>query len=737
MNHRHRSIILALLICGLKLCCPASGQCATPAKTTILLLNRISLTDLHANAGPFLRAKISESALGLITTNTAGTRSAGNTHATLGAGSPAFSDRPGGLALNFNEKWMDTPAGLLYQQLTGDPSFPAGKVIIPRLPEAVRLNFSAVRTSIPCLLGQVLQENHRTTAVLGNSDLAPTEEDPYYTYARFAPWLAADERGLVSFGEVGVDTLQRTNGLLPWTTNYSYLAAKYREYRESADLIVVELGDFARLDALSAYLYDRQISAEKQNLFTRLDSFLHTLWPLVDWEAETVFLLTPTPTITNLKQGAYLTPCLVWGKNFSSGLLSSPTTRRPGLVANVDLTPTVLHLFNLTTPGWATGRPMNTGFAGKLTALLSIEMKINATSYFRRKVLPAFLNGAAFLLPVIILGAGVLRKLAGRLWANYRAYLQFFTLLISTLPLALHLASQPPLTSPVTFVFLTGGIAIFSTLSSWALVKRRKITPLVFLLPLVLFTLLTIADLLSGATLIKNSVLGYDPMLGARYYGIGNELAGLFLGSMLGILIGLQQLNATPSLSSRAIWLFLTAMAILAAPRIGANFGAGLTALAMALTLWVVQRQSSTCPSRQLPVLFLILTFFIATLLSFDFIVGGPDLQSHFGLLLENFQTRGVTALGEIIFRKLQVNVRLLSTRWTLLFLSGLLSFTVTAFRAPIPRSPFFTVALIGGLVGLVCNDSGLVFSALFFYPLATTGLLSLLSVDAARNSRS
>jgi hypothetical protein len=565
---------------------------------------------------------------------------------------------------------------------------------------------------------------------LGNSDLAPTEEETYYTYSRFAPWLAANEHGLVSAGEIGADTLQRTNGLLPWATNYSYLTAKYREYRAKADLIVVELGDLSRLDTLNSYLYDRHIPAEKQRLFACLDSFLHTIWPLIDWEEETVFLLTPTPTATNLKQGAYLTPCLVWGKNFRPGLLSSPTTRRPGLVANVDFAPTIFHLFNLTSPALVSGRPINTYSAGTFTALHEMEKKINATSFFRRKVLPVFLNSAACLFPVILLGAGIIRKLGklvGQQLTRYLVLLQFFTVVISALPLALHLASQLPFTSPVAFAFFAVTLGIFLALVVSALAKRRYHSQAVLLLPLVFFTLFVTIDLLSGTSLIKNSVLGYDPMLGARYYGIGNELAGLFLGSMIGIFIGLLRIKYNPSFLSRTWWLFLIATVLLAIPPLGANFGAGLTALAMALTLWLTQKQPSTRPGRQLPFPFLILAFFLLMLFSYDYFLGDPTFQSHFGLLLKNFQSRGVIALGEIILRKLHVNLRLLSTRWTLLLLSSLLTFAVTAFRALTPRSPFFAVALIGGVVGLACNDSGLVFSTLFFYPLATTGLLSLL----------
>lgn len=33
--------------------------------------------------------------------------------------------------------------------------------------------------------------------------------------------------------------------------------------------------------------------------------------------------------------------------------------------------------------------------------------------------------------------------------------------------------------------------------------------------------------------LIKNSLLGYDPIIGARFYGIGNEYMGVLVGASL------------------------------------------------------------------------------------------------------------------------------------------------------------------------------------------------------------
>ena len=159
-------LILPLFCLEIMLISPCLGQ---PAKITILLIDRLSLEDLHTLAGPFCAEKIRDSALALMTTNTAGARTAGNTHATLAAGAPAMSDRPGGLALGFEEEWMGINGRELYHQLSGGES-PHAAIFIPQIAEALRLNYSASRIALPTLLGSTLTQNNLSCGVLA----APT-----------------------------------------------------------------------------------------------------------------------------------------------------------------------------------------------------------------------------------------------------------------------------------------------------------------------------------------------------------------------------------------------------------------------------------------------------------------------------------------------------------------------------------------------------------------------------------
>ena len=58
---------------------------------------------------------------------------------------------------------------------------------------------------------------------------------------------------------------------------------------------------------------------------------------------------------------------------------------------------------------------------------------------------------------------------------------------------------------------------------------------------------LIVLDIATGGSMIRNSVLGYDPIIGARYYGIGNEYMGVVTGS---IIIAVCSLPAAKSLLS-------------------------------------------------------------------------------------------------------------------------------------------------------------------------------------------
>src|SRR5690606_1593516 len=117
-------------------------------------------------------------------------------------------------------------------------------------------------------------------------------------------------------------------------------------------------------------------------------------------------------------------------------------------------------------PAHIAGRAMTAGHKGELPTLLQFETKLNTISLFRRKVLPVLLNGVAFCLPLTFLLIILLKIPAFRPVRSFRPYLWLFIVFLAALPVALHLASQLPLTGIPSFVGATFAIAFFLTLLS-------------------------------------------------------------------------------------------------------------------------------------------------------------------------------------------------------------------------------------------------------------------------------
>ena len=245
------------------------------------------------------------------------------------------------------------------------------------------------------------------------------------------------------------------------------------------------------------------------------------------------------------------------------------------------------------------------------------------------------------------------------------------------------------------------------------------------LLPLWLLAILIPVGSIGHPALLSTSVLGHDPMLGPVSMGSVMNSRSV-LGCLLGVYLWQNGQNYTSHANGpwRCFWRRFNSLP----PHLGANFGAGLTAMAITMALALYHRQTKAFPLQQILTYLFILFLFALVLLAFDYLFAQPEQYSHFGLLLTSFKRRGFSALNEIVRRKIQVNLRLLGSRWMFLFLSAVLTFAGSYLEVQNSFTTLFVLALLGGGVGLLVNDSGLVFAALFFYPLATTGLLLFLA---------
>ena len=113
-------------------------------------------------------------------------------------------------------------------------------------------------------------------------------------------------------------------------------------------------------------------------------------------------------------------------------------------------------------------------------------------------------------------------------------------------------------------------------------------------------------------------------------------------------------------------------------------------------------------------------------------------MRSHFGQFALAVQTSGLTAVKEVVVRKLAMNYKLIKyTIWTRVLLCSLLALgilfyrPVGIFRRLLTKNPAIAAGLAGGVLGaftaLIFNDSGIVAAATaIIFPAATLFYLVL-----------
>jgi len=231
------------------------------------------------------------------------------------------------------------------------------------------------------------------------------------------------------------------------------------------------------------------------------------------------------------------------------------------------------------------------------------------------------------------------------------------------------------------------------------------------------------ADALTGGRLASTSLLGHSAVLGARYYGIGNELMGVLVGSAAVAGAGLSRMT-WPSATAAA-----TTMIMLGHPRIGANFGgmvsAGITSAVIAIM--AARRLPLSASSTRFRRARLVTLAGVclaalgasAALILWD--ARSPE-ASHIGRAWRALtqQSGGSGQLAAVIARKLAMNIRLLRyTAWTQVLIAflAILGAMVAGAHGVFQRFKRDHLslydALMGGLAGalaaMAVNDSGVV----------------------------
>ncbi|HYM46242.1 MAG TPA: hypothetical protein VES65_08810 [Solirubrobacteraceae bacterium] len=227
--------------------------------------------------------------------------------------------------------------------------------------------------------------------------------------------------------------------------------------------------------------------------------------------------------------------------------LSSQTTNERGLIAAMDLAPTILRHLGLTpVPADMRGQAIETGGPLDGPSLRALMSRLRVVGGRRLTALGWLLSAWALLLLISAVWpagrspdaragsspAGTPGAACGPASARARAWaLRTGALAVLWAPVAVLIPAALEPSAPIEYATIALACMALGALTDLALPWPRA--PI---LPAAVAVLALSVDALAGTQLLVRSVLGPNPALGARFYGIGNELksglAVLVLGAV-------------------------------------------------------------------------------------------------------------------------------------------------------------------------------------------------------------
>jgi len=388
----------------------------------------------------------------------------------------------------------------------------------------------------------------------------------------------------------------------------------------------------------------------------------------------------------------------VAGKGFD-GDLTSDSTRLDGYVLSTDVAPTILRWFGLEVPSQMSGQPIHGEGRVDAAAVEALGARMAVISERRGPVV-----GLSLLAWVLALGLAiaVTRGAAGR------AGVQLAGTAVVYLPLVLLAAAAVEPGEMVEALMAMLGAPALAALTLALFGGYRA---------LAVASGLTVAayaiDVVAGSPLTSLSLLGPNPGLGVRFYGIGNELEAL-LAVLIVAGTGAGLAGFAPRLPPRGcavafLGVGLPLAFVFAAGRFGADVGAAIVfpvGAAVAAAVIAARRRRAALAIVALPLAV------VGLLALLDLVTGA---NAH--LTRSVLDAGGLGALGDVAQRRLQLSAHSFTRPIVFVFLPLIVALVALAFvrrerlRAWLRDYPAMRAGLLGAVaatvVGTLANDSG------------------------------
>ncbi|HEY1330468.1 MAG TPA: hypothetical protein VGH10_03210 [Actinomycetota bacterium] len=453
-------------------------------------------------------------------------------------------------------------------------------------------------------------------------------------------------------------------------------------------------------------------------------------------KATMVIVLAPYPSGTMNRAGDEVVPIAVAaGREAANELLpangpfhtlTSETTRQAGLVANVDVAPTVLAFFGIPEPSAMDGSPITVTGSAAPFALHRRHLDQR-----RIRVPIQLLELAIAVVAAVAVWIALARRRRSALSSGAAAGARFAILTLVAMPIPMALAGWlPRLTYWVTIPYLIG-VSVLLALLSLRFASGSPLGPLSFLGAVGAGAILL--DLALGGHGLRVPLLGGTMFDGVRLYGLPNAFEATLLA---GVLFAAFRF---PPWQGGAV---LFASGIVAGwPSLGADLGGALT-LFVAAGLWWQLRSRGRLRVREVALAAAVALAGLAiVLLASRYLAGGA--ATHVTHFVRQSGGRIPAFLAEVRHR-LGVGLRQVAhAPAALIPLLGLPAALWLTLAAPRPIDEglavepgwrdVIVVLLLSSMVGFFVNDTGLAAAApCFLYALAALAYPALLMPESA-----
>ncbi|QDX92378.1 hypothetical protein EEL30_08470 [Brevibacillus laterosporus] len=594
------------------------------------------------------------------------------------------------------------------------------------------------------LMGDGIERSDRTVAFYGNADYGQKKQ-------RHASLLAVTSTGEIRKGIVSSDILLEKDFRYPYglRTKKDSVLQRISGDRTSS-LIIWQYGDLARLykqmPEMSLPHFEQMHNQIIADLAKATGQILAKLQP-----GQMFLLMSADANPIAIKEKKVLTPFLMWTySGEKAGELTSITTRQPGLVSGLDLLPTVYHWIRLPLPEHVIGHVIYTE-PNQSSPLVSLtgtthgkdnqsEWKI--ATFFQKieRIHRIYANRPSIIYSFVILQF-VSLLIGLLLWYRYqhqhkavplhiRNFVRFLLTALLLFPFLLLLEPLVDIPLPVFATFSL--LVVVAGIMAYWLCQLSLSTS--FLVIGAITTIGLVVDGFTGAHLMRRSFLGYDPVIGARFYGMGNEYEGVLIGASLLFYAAYyqweQEREIKPvkgemnKLSLSGLIMIVVSMSIilwyLVSPQYGTNAG-GFLAAGLAYVVTLLRFYRVRLHKTSLLLIGGSLLVGIASLMIINLMSAQP--MTHVGKVAHDIVTGNWKEVGQIIRRKLDMNIHLIRVSlWSKVFFLSLFIISLISFypqqymRRLYTRYPALVTGfggiMAGSLAGLFLNDSGIVSAA-------------------------